>query len=198
MKEIDARGLACPKPVILTKQAMDAGEREIVVRVDNQAAVENVKRLAGSQKYAVTVTGGQGEFVLAMTGDGTGAAAEVPEPVCPAAAGGDWAVFVGRDIVGAGDRELGGNLMRMYFYTLTQLEDLPAAVIFMNDGVKLPTLDDQVAGHLEELAARGVKVLVCGTCLNFYGLSDKLKVGAVSNMYDIVTEMGRHGKVVTF
>ena len=106
-------------------------------------------------------------------------------------------MFVGRDIIGAGDRELGGNLMRMYFYTLAQGDDIPAAVLFMNDGVKLPARDEQVADHLRSLQERGTRVLVCGTCLNFYGLTDQLKTGLVSNMYDIVTEMGRYGKVIS-
>lgn len=198
MKEIDARGLACPKPVILTKQAMDAGERELTVRVDNAAAVENVKRLAASQGYTAVVGGGEGDLTLTLTGGESAVRGPEPQIQCAAApTGGDWAVFVGRDIIGDGDRELGGNLMRMYFYTLTQVDQPPAAVIFMNAGVKLPTGDEQVAEHLKTLIDKGVKVLVCGTCLNFYGLTDALKAGTVSNMYDIVTEMGAHPKVIT-
>ena len=87
--------------------------------------------------------------------------------------------------------------MKMFFYTLSQSDDLPEAVLFMNGGVKLPTLNDQVDGHLCELAGKGVDVLVCGTCLNFYGIADKLQVGTVSNMYDIVERMKRAGKVVS-
>ena len=106
-------------------------------------------------------------------------------------------MFVGRDIIGSGDRELGTNLMRMFFYTLSQGEDKPGAVLFMNAGVKLPTLDEQVAEHLKVLSAAGVEILVCGTCLNFYGLTEQLRVGTVSNMYDIVTRMQKAGKVVS-
>ena len=104
---------------------------------------------------------------------------------------------MGRDIIGDGDRELGTNLMRMFFYTLAQGEDKPGAVLFMNAGVKLPTLDEQVAHHLKVLSDAGTEILVCGTCLNFYGLTDQLKVGAVSNMYDIVTWMQKAGKVIS-
>ena len=89
------------------------------------------------------------------------------------------------------------SLMRMFFYTLTQGDELPGTILFMNAGVKLPTLDAQVAEHLNALQERGVKVLVCGTCLNFYGLADQLKAGTVSNMYDIVSCMARSAKVVT-
>lgn len=206
MKEIDARGLACPKPVILTRQVMLTGERDILVRVDNATAVENLKRLSDSQGYTVAVTGEEGDYALTLTGGGKALAEEVTTVVTNQArtaqsqteAGtGPWAVFVGRDMVGDGDRELGTNLMRMYFYTLAEGDEAPTAILFMNGGVKLPTLDEQIAEHLKALAERGVKILVCGTCLNFYGLTEKLKVGTVSNMYDIVTEMGRWPKVVT-
>lgn len=106
-------------------------------------------------------------------------------------------MFVGRDIIGDGDRELGANLMRMFFYTLVQGEDKPGAVLFMNAGVRLPTLDEQIPAHLKSLADAGVEILVCGTCLSFYGLTDQLQVGTVSNMYDIVTRMQRAAKVVS-
>lgn len=192
MKEIDARGLACPQPVILTKKAIQGGEKALLVRVDNAAAVENLKRLADSQGYTAAVAGQEGDYALTLTGEGVAPAQEAQKPQT-----GDWAVFVGRDIIGSGDRELGGNLMRMYFYTLAQGEDIPAAVLFMNAGVKLPAGDEQVTEHLKALQEKGTKVLVCGTCLNFYGLSDQLQTGMVSNMYDIVTEMGLHGKVIT-
>ena len=87
--------------------------------------------------------------------------------------------------------------MRMFFYTLAQGEDKPGAVLFMNAGVKLPTLDEQVVEHLKALSAAGVEILVCGTCLNFYGLTEQLRVGTVSNMYDIVTRMQKAGKVIS-
>ena len=105
--------------------------------------------------------------------------------------------FVPRETVGDGDPELGRSLMKMFFYTLSQSDDLPAAVLFMNGGVKLPTQDEQVIEHLRTLANRGVELLVCGTCLNFYGIADQLKLGVASNMYDIVERMQRADKVLT-
>ena len=177
---IDAKGKPCPTPVILAKQAMAAGEHSFTVLVDNTTAVENLKRLAGNQGFGAAVTQGEGVFSVAFT-----------------RTGGDWAVFVGRDIIGDGDRELGANLMRMFFYTLAQGEDKPGAVLFMNAGVRLPTLDEQIPAHLKALADAGVEILVCGTCLSFYGLTDQLQVGTVSNMYDIVTRMQRAAKVVS-
>ena len=193
---IDARGKACPTPVIMAKKAISAGESTFTVLVDNTTAVENLKRLAENQGFDAAVTEQGGAFHLAFVRTGCAACEEAVNSPLPAP-GGDWAVFVGRDIIGDGDRELGTNLMRMFFYTLAQGEDKPGAVLFMNAGVKLPTLDEQVVEHLKALHEAGVEILVCGTCLNFYSLADQLKVGTVSNMYDIVTRMQKAGKVIT-
>lgn len=194
---VDAKGKPCPTPVIMAKKAMAEGHDTFTVLVDNPTAVENLKRLADNQGFAVSVREDNNTFALDFSkGEGCSACEEAINAPLPAA-GGDWAVFVGRDIIGDGDRELGGNLMRMFFYTLAQGEDKPGAVLFMNAGVKLPTLDEQVAHHLKVLSDAGTEILVCGTCLNFYGLTDQLKVGAVSNMYDIVTRMQKAGKVIS-
>ena len=193
---IDARGKACPTPVIMAKKAISAGESTFTVLVDNTTAVENLKRLAENQGFDAAVTEQGGAFHLAFVRTGCAACEEAVNSPLPAP-GGDWAVFVGRDIIGDGDRELGTNLMRMFFYTLSQGEDKPGAVLFMNAGVRLPTLDEQIVEHLKALAADGVEILVCGTCLNFYGLTEQLRVGTVSNMYDIVTRMQKAGKVVS-
>ena len=193
---IDARGKACPTPVIMAKKAISAGESTFTVLVDNTTAVENLKRLAENQGFDAAVTEQGGAFHLAFVRTGCAACEEAVNSPLPAP-GGDWAVFVGRDIIGDGDRELGTNLMRMFFYTLAQGEDRPGAVLFMNAGVKLPTLDEQIPEHLKTLAEAGTEILVCGTCLNFYGLTEQLKVGTVSNMYDIVSRMQRAGKVIS-
>ena len=194
---VDAKGKPCPTPVIMAKKAMAEGHDTFTVLVDNPTAVENLKRLADNQGFAVAVREEGGTYALDFAkGEGCSACEEAINAPLPAA-GGDWAAFVGRDIIGDGDRELGTNLMRMFFYTLAQEEDKPGAVLFMNAGVKLPTLDEQVAHHLKVLSDAGTEILVCGTCLNFYGLTDQLKVGAVSNMYDIVTRMQKAGKVIS-
>ena len=193
---IDARGKACPTPVIMAKKAMAAGENAFTVLVDNPTAVENLKRLADNQGFDAAAAEAEGVFSVTFTRTGCAACEEAVNSPLPAS-GGDWAVFVGRDVIGDGDRELGTSLMRMFFYTLSQGEDRPGAVLFMNAGVRLPTLDGQVVEHLKALAAAGVEILVCGTCLNFYGLTEQLQVGAVSNMYDIVARMQKAGKVIS-
>ena len=194
-KRIDAKGKACPMPVILAKKEIDGGCAAFVVEVDNETAVKNLQKLAESQGYASAVSGGEGSYEVAFSGDPNA----VPEAAVPdrAEAGGSWALFVGKETIGAGSDELGGNLMRMFFYTLSQGDDLPKSILFMNGGVKLPALDEQVVGHLKELEHKGCEILVCGTCLNFFGIADQLKIGTVSNMYDITKRMFDAAKVIS-
>ena len=193
--QIDAMGKACPQPVIMAKKEIDGGCRDLTVLVDNKTAVENLTRLGNSAGMTVT-TGetAQGLFVR-LTGEGK--IVEEPVIACPTTGNG-YAVFVGKDVVGAGDRELGYNLMKMALYTLAQSDSVPAHVLFMNDGVKLPAGEEQqVIDSLMSLIEKGSLVLVCGTCLNYYGLAERLKVGTVSNMYDIMSAMQRADKVIT-
>lgn len=110
---------------------------------------------------------------------------------------GKWVVFMGKDYIGEGDYELGNALVKMFFYTLSQADDVPESILFMNSGVKLPSLDEQVVAHLQALEDRGVKILVCGTCLDYYKLKDNLKIGEISNMYDITEKMSAASKVIT-
>lgn len=210
-KLIDAKGLACPKPVILAKKAIEDGQDDFKVEVDNDTAVGNLTRLAGSSGYSITADkenpylltfakGSGGPAVGgAPAGQESGAGTEAAAGAAEGSVGrdGGWALFCGTDILGDGDRQLGGNLIRMYFYTLSQAEKKPAAVIFVNSGVKLPTQDQQVIEHLKVLQEKGCRVLACGTCLDFYGLKEQLQVGQVSNMYDIITCLGEYSKVVS-
>ena len=193
--QLDARGKACPMPVLLAKKEIDGGYQDLIVLVDNETAVENLTRLGNSAGMRVT-TGENvdGRFVR-LTGEGK--IVETPVIACPATGSG-YAVFIGKDVVGAGDRELGYNLMKMALYTLAQGDSVPAHVLFMNEGVKLPAGEEQqVIDSLMTLLEKGTIILVCGTCLNYYGIADRLKVGTVSNMYDILGAMQRADKVIT-
>ena len=107
-------------------------------------------------------------------------------------------MFVGKDHVGEGDGELGYNLMKMALYTLSESDDVPASLLFMNAGVKLVAGgEQQVVDSVRALEEKGCEVLVCGTCLDFYGCKDQLAVGEVSNMYDILGRMQEAAKVIT-
>lgn len=127
---IDAMGKACPQPVILAKQALDAGQVPLTIDVDNPTAVENLKRMAASRGIEAQVSEAGGRYSVTFQQSGQAAQAQAPK--------GAYGVFIGKDWVGDGDTTLGGNLMKMFLYTLSQSEDVPAALLFMNGGVKLP------------------------------------------------------------
>lgn len=189
---VDALGKACPMPVILAKKEIDAGNTSFVVAVDNEVAVENLKRLAESQNYQASVETKDGNFLITFVGDGAAA------PVCEESnKPKNWALFVGKDFIGDGSEELGNSLMTMFFYTLAESNDVPRYILFMNSGVKLPVENDQVVEHLKTLQEKGSEILVCGTCLKFFNIADNLKIGTVSNMYDISERMHMADKVIT-
>lgn len=191
-KLIDAKGKNCPIPVILAKKEIEAGESAFVVEVDNQTAVRNLEKLAGSRGFAAATEESGGAYRVAFSKDGEACCCIEAEEKS-----GSWVVFAGRDVLGSGDDELGANLMKMYFYTIAQESELPSAILFMNGGVRLPVFNEQVVEHLRDMQNRGVEILVCGTCLNFFGIADKLQIGTVSNMFDITQRMLYAGKVVS-
>ena len=196
---LDAMGKACPMPVIMAKKALEAGQTPLTVLVDNPAAVENLKRLGTSSGLPVSSAATEGGFAV-LFGEGEIAAPAAAAQAAPAstAAGCGTAVFIGKDHVGEGEGELGGNLMKMFLYTLSQADWVPASVLFMNSGVRLPAGEEQqVIDSIRALLDKGAEVLVCGTCLSFYGLTEQVKVGTVSNMYDIVERMASAAKVIT-
>ena len=197
-KYIDARGKACPMPVILVKKEIDNGERDITITVDNEIAVENLKRLAADSGIEVKAEKNGNDFNVTFAGGAAEVKKEEPAVNDCTPNGCGYAVFFGKDHVGEGEYELGSNLAKMMLYTYSQSDDVPTTLIFMNSGVKLPTSDnDDIITSIKVLTEKGTEVIVCGTCLNYYGLTEKLKVGTVSNMYEIVEKMKKAAKVIT-
>lgn len=195
-KFIDAKGKNCPMPVIMAKKEIDAGVKFFEIEVDNKIAVENLKKLANSQGFTTTIKEDNGNFKVDFS-NGCEECEEVLAKVEGKKPLGNWAIFVNKEIIGAGNDELGQSLMKMFFYTISEGEDLPKSILFMNGGVKVPTLNAQAIEHLKVLQDKGVELLVCGACLNFYELENKLEVGKISNMYDITNAMKEASKVIT-
>lgn len=195
-KFIDAKGKNCPIPVIMAKKEIEGGVKFFTVEVDNKIAVENLKKLANSQGFETTVEECNGNFKVDFS-NGCEECEEILSKIEGKRPLGDWAVFVNKDIIGFGNEDLGQSLMKMFLYTISEGEDLPKSILFMNGGVKVPTLNEQAIEHLKVLEDKGVELLVCGACLNFYGLEDKLSVGKISNMYDITNAMKDSAKVIT-
>jgi len=198
-KIIDAIGKACPMPVVMTKNEIDQGTVNIITLVDNEIATENLKRLAVSTGFLTQVTKDKDIYRVSFSKEydpGDEVQTEAKQVIDRSAT--DYVIFIGKETIGEGDNELGKNLMRMFLYTLSEMIELPTHLLFMNGGVKLPTLDEQAVKSLQTLKDKGVTVLVCGACLNFYGLTEELKVGSVSNMYEITDKMRLAGKVINF
>ena len=91
---------------------------------------------------------------------------------------------------------MGKILMKSFLYALTQQDELPDTILCYNGGAKLTCEGSESLEDLKDLAARGVEILTCGTCLNFYGITEKLQVGSVTNMYDIVERMSSADRVI--
>lgn len=200
---IDNRGQACPQPVINTKRALDAMTSGSVVSiVDNTAAKENVSRLAKTLGCECQIEEKDGLYYLTITKNASQIMNEAQtDNVVQAtviAPSSTTTILVKSNLLGVGAEELGQILMKSFFYTLTQDEQsLPTTVIFLNTGVRLTSEGSQVLAHLQDLAAKGTEILSCGTCLDFYGLKEKLAVGRISNMYEINEKLKSAGKVIT-
>lgn len=191
-KTVDARGLACPQPVILTKKALHEAD-EVTTIVDNEVARENVSRMARNQGWEVSVQEKDDATYLHLVKAGVKPAAEAA-----ALATGPTVLFIGADTIGRGSEELGGILMKTFISTLGQVAPMPETVIFMNSGVKLVTEDSPVREELRFLCDQGIELLACGTCLNYFGLKDKVAVGKVSNMLEIEEKLFTAGRLVSF
>ena len=194
--EIDCRGLACPAPVIQTKQFIEREHPVIfMITVDNEAARQNVTRFLESQKYVVSVKKDGVDFHI------TGSTGE--DAVLPPSAEKiqdqerrKIMVMVATDRMGHGDDELGLKLMVSFLKTLKEMGNDLWRLVFVNNGVKMTIADSEVMPVLKDLEKEGVYILVCGTCLTHFDLLEKKVVGETTNMLDIVTAMQLADKVI--
>ena len=168
---VDAMGKQCPVPVVMTKKVLDQAEQgdEIQILVDNETAVNNLSRLAGSTGCS---------FVSKKTADGY-----------------EIRIVVKSDKMGDGDPELGEILIKGFVYALTQLETPPAVILFYNGGARLTAKDSPCIEDLRTLQEQGTEILTCGTCVNFYDLGEPV-VGTVTNMYTIAEKLTNASKVI--
>ena len=185
--EIDCRGKACPQPVITAKQALEQlKEGEVVLVVDNPSSSENVERFARSQGCSVHVVEKEGDYYLRLGKPRSGGTSAFPQEGKKAR---KTVAYISSQFLGIGDDTLGAILMKAFLKTLLEMENKPNPLIFINSGVKLTSEGSEVLESLRALAGAGVEILSCGTCLDFYRLKEKLRVGIVSNMYDIARSL---------
>ena len=197
---INAMGKQCPIPVVMTKKVLDKAEKgdEIQILVDNDVAVNNLGRLAGSTGCSFVSRKTENGYEVNMTVKNKTENTEIPEdiPSCTPASGGvGMVVAVTSDKMGEGDPELGGILIKGFIFALTQLETLPSTILFYNGGAKLTAQDSPCLEDLKSLQEMGCEILTCGTCVNFYGLKEPA-VGTVTNMYTIAEKLAKADKVI--
>ena len=195
LKEVDARGLACPKPVIQTKKAIEElQEGQVTTIVDNEIAKENVTKYAKSLQLNYQVREVDGFFHIDIYKDTLSIQSEALPQAKPKI--GEQVILVGEDKLGKGNDQLGEVLIKGYFYTLTEMEPYPNAILFLNSGIKLTIETSPVLEYLRTLEMQGVQILSCGTCLDYYNAKDQLAVGGVTNMYTIVEHLNKAKNVI--
>lgn len=199
MITVNAMGDNCPIPVIKTKKAMQGltGPETIEVLVDNEIAVQNVTKMAASAGGQVTSEKlGDAEFKVIIEMKGAPQENQEEEVSCMPDTRGNTVVVVSSDRMGSGNDELGKVLIKGFIFAVTQLDTLPKTMLFYNGGATLTTEESDSLEDLKSLEAQGVEILTCGTCLDYYGLKEKLAVGSVTNMYSIVETMANAGKII--
>ena len=196
MKDIDARGLACPAPVLQTKATLQAeNPASVRVVVDNAASQQNVQRFLESQGFQTTTEQDGSDYVVIGSCDSTPSAQPQPEPV-PSSGTKKIMVMCATDRMGYGDDALGLKLMINFLRTLKEMGDELWRLVFVNNGVKLTIEGSEVLADLKAYEAAGLKILVCGTCLDHFNLLEKKQVGETTNMLDIVTAMQLSERVI--
>lgn len=188
---LDMMGKPCPIPVIEAKKALaDAspGER-VELLVDNDVARQNLEKMARDKGCGFSFAPGpQGGILVTLT---------APEgAACETAREGGYVVAIGKNAMGAGSDELGETLMKSYLYSLTELDTPPEMLLFFNGGVKLTTEGSAALEDLRALESKGTQISSCGACLNYYGLTERLQVGNITNMYAIASAMATAQRLI--
>ena len=198
MEQLDCRGLACPQPVMRSRDAVAGGAQALEVLVDNEPARENLRRFFEGRGFSVAAKQeGPDCWRITATAD---AAAPVPQQateISPAAEGNSRTlVLITTETIGRGDDTLGGKLMGNFLATLPELGPRLWRIVLINGGVKLASNPGAALDALKKMEAEGVSILVCGACLGHFGLLEAKAVGETSNMLDIVTSLDLAGKVI--
>ncbi len=187
MPVIDCRGLACPQPVITTKQALDQlKEGKLMVIVNNASSCNNVERFAKNEGCSVEIKeAGEDFYITIQKASGT----DRWEAIRTDQKTRKVVVYINSQFLGGGDEDLGSFLMKAFLKTLLDLETKPNCLILINSGVRIAAEGSKALESLQLLSEKGVKIVCCGTCVDFYELKGKIKAGEISNMYDILQSL---------
>ena len=198
MIEVNAMGKVCPIPVIMTKKVLrenTTGEN-IMIRVDNEIATQNLTKMAGQLNIKSNVTKlSDAEYTVLYDLEGCEACAVLNDSSVLEQDADEYVVAINSDKMGTGDEAFGTTLLENFIYALTEQDRIPKMVVMYNSGIRLVTENEKTVKDLKTLQEKGTEILACGLCLDFYGLKEKLQVGSATNMYRIV-EIMRTNKVV--
>lgn len=198
MIEVNAMGKVCPIPVIMTKKVLrenTTGEN-IMIRVDNEIATQNLTKMAGQLNIKSNVTKlSDAEYTVLYDLEGCEACVVLNDSSVWEQGADEYVVAINSDKMGTGDEAFGTTLLENFIYALTEQDRIPKMVVMYNSGVRLVTENEKTVKDLKTLQEKGTEILACGLCLDFYGLKEKLRVGSATNMYRIV-EIMRTNKVV--
>lgn len=194
-KIVDARKLNCPMPVINTKKELEAlNEGVVITIVDNEIAKENVKKLAKSMNLEFSESTKDGDFHIRIVKGKDVVMQSKKEDTKDLS---KKVIFIQSNMMGGHNEDLGKILINGFVFTLTQVKPYPKAVVLVNQGVELSTINEETVENLKVLENKGTNVVSCGTCLDFLDLKDKLSVGEISNMYDIVEILSDSSNCIT-
>lgn len=186
MKQVDARGIECPMPVIMAKRVINEGENEFSVLVNEQIAVDNLNKMAKQMNYETEVIEiSDTEFELKFKKS----EAKNENVKANLENNDNYIVVFDAYKIGEGDEDFSKKLIESFIVALTEQEKYPEYVICYNKGVYLTTVRQNTIEDFKKLEQSGVKILSCGLCLDNYCLKENLKVGKITNMYEIVSLM---------
>jgi selenium metabolism protein YedF len=202
MQTVDTKGQACPAPIIATRKALrEAHDGEtIVVLTDNQTSLTNLTRFLKDNKVRFLVDGANGDWTITITGKDNDVEMTDAEAYCavdiPHFSMGDFVIAFTSDKMGEGSEELGHLLLTNFIKAVKDLDELPSKMVFYNKGVELGKDDSPVIDLLRELEKMGVKLYLCATCAKYYSIEEKISIGSLSNMFEIVQIMASAGNVI--
>ncbi len=202
MRVVDTSGLKCPQPIIETKKALrESGtDEQIEVIIDNPTSVRNVKRFLDDNRIGFTETENSGKWILAINSKEGAVVTTAAEDYCeidpPKARKSGFGVAITSENMGSGDDELGRQLMKSFFITISCMEKPPSVIVFYNSGVKLMAYESGIIDIVREMELKGTEVLICGTCIDHFKLGGQIKVGTICDMLTIITKLSESVKVI--
>lgn len=193
-KTVDARGLISPQPVLLTRQALaEETVTEVVTIVDQATEANGLTRLGQAMRYDTTVEEKQGSYYIHI-----GKKEHASTLILDESMHGSTVLVISSNTLGCGEEQLGTSLMRSFVYSLSQMEGVIRTVIFLNSGVFLTTEGSPVLDYLTGMEERGVEIMSSSTCLDYYHLQDKIRVGITGNIFLITEKIIEAPRLVTF